>query len=124
MRRPNHAALHQLANRLVGNLHGCLKTRTHHDEVTAWPHHADKGCCLTFSTLRPATGPREPIFDSEWTARAYITSGIGRQVFLWDGRLVGQLRGDTFHGLNGHHVGWYMNGVVYDRKGLRVWLSA
>jgi transposase len=33
-------ALRQLANRLVGILHGCLKTRTHYDEATAWSHHS------------------------------------------------------------------------------------
>jgi hypothetical protein len=33
------AALRQLANRLVGILHGCLKTDTTHDEHTAWAHH-------------------------------------------------------------------------------------
>jgi hypothetical protein len=31
------AALRQLANRLVGILHGCLKTHTCYDEDTAWP---------------------------------------------------------------------------------------
>jgi transposase len=35
----HHAALRQLANRLVGILHGCLKTRTLYDEHTAWDHH-------------------------------------------------------------------------------------
>jgi transposase len=34
----HHAALRQLANRLVGILHGCLKTRTHYNETTAWSH--------------------------------------------------------------------------------------
>ena len=33
----HHAALRQLGNRLVGILHGCLKTRTPYDEGTAWP---------------------------------------------------------------------------------------
>ncbi|MFD8391382.1 IS110 family transposase [Streptomyces sp. NPDC059680] len=33
-------ALRQLGNRLVGVLHGCLKTRTLYDEATAWSHHA------------------------------------------------------------------------------------
>lgn len=32
------AALRQLANRLVGILHGCLKTHTAYDENTAWAH--------------------------------------------------------------------------------------
>jgi transposase len=35
----HHAALRQLSNRLVGILHGCLKTRTPYDETTAWRHH-------------------------------------------------------------------------------------
>jgi hypothetical protein len=40
----NHnAALRQLANRLVGILHGCLKARTNYDESTAWPQHKAPG---------------------------------------------------------------------------------
>jgi transposase len=35
----HNAALRQLANRLVGILHGCLKTSTRYDETTAWSHH-------------------------------------------------------------------------------------
>jgi len=37
----HNAALRQLANRLVGILHGCLKTGTHYDETTAWSHHTE-----------------------------------------------------------------------------------
>jgi hypothetical protein len=37
-----NAALRQLANRLVGILHGCLKTGTPYDESTAWSHHLSK----------------------------------------------------------------------------------
>jgi transposase len=36
----HQAALRQLANRLVGILHGCLRTRTLYDEATAWCHTA------------------------------------------------------------------------------------
>lgn len=35
-----NAALRQLANRLVGILHGCLKSGTPYDEATAWSHRA------------------------------------------------------------------------------------
>jgi hypothetical protein len=35
----HNPALRKVANRLVGILHGCLKTRTLYDEATAWPHH-------------------------------------------------------------------------------------
>jgi hypothetical protein len=34
----HNAALRKLANRLVGILHGCLKTRTLYNEATAWPN--------------------------------------------------------------------------------------
>jgi Transposase/Transposase IS116/IS110/IS902 family len=35
----HQAALRQLGNRLVGILHGCLKTHTTYNETTAWSHH-------------------------------------------------------------------------------------
>ena len=35
-------ALRQVANRLVGILHGCLKTRTLYNEATAWPQQASQ----------------------------------------------------------------------------------
>ena len=38
----HNAALRKVANRLVGILHGCLKTRTLYDEATAWPHRENK----------------------------------------------------------------------------------
>ena len=36
-----NAALRQVANRLVGILHGCLKTGSLYDEATAWANHAE-----------------------------------------------------------------------------------
>lgn len=38
----HQAALRQFANRLLGILHGCLKTRTLYDETTAWSHHVNE----------------------------------------------------------------------------------
>jgi transposase len=38
----HNPALRQLANRLVGIQHGCLKTRTLYNEATAWPNHETK----------------------------------------------------------------------------------
>ncbi|MDH6466466.1 hypothetical protein M2302_006676 [Micromonospora sp. A200] len=34
----HNAALRQIGNRLVGILHGCLKTATRYDQTTAWSH--------------------------------------------------------------------------------------
>ena len=36
--RQHNEALRRLASRLVGILHGCLKTRTCYHEATAWGH--------------------------------------------------------------------------------------
>jgi transposase len=38
----HHAAVRQLANRLVGILHGCLRTGTTYDEATAWSHRTEQ----------------------------------------------------------------------------------
>jgi transposase len=38
----HNPALRKVANRLVGILHGCLKTRTTYNEATAWPSHEIK----------------------------------------------------------------------------------
>jgi len=38
----HNAALRQLANRLVGILHGCLTTGTRFDETKAWTHHRNE----------------------------------------------------------------------------------
>ena len=38
----HHQALRALGNRLVGYLHGCLRTRSHYDEATAWGHRDDR----------------------------------------------------------------------------------
>jgi hypothetical protein len=35
--KDHNAALRQLANRLVAVLHGCLKTKSTHNELTTWP---------------------------------------------------------------------------------------
>jgi hypothetical protein len=35
----HNPALRQLANRLAGIQHGCLKTPTLYNEATAWPQH-------------------------------------------------------------------------------------
>ena len=57
----HHAALRQLGNRLVGILHGCLKTGTRYDEATAWAHHQQD---------------HKPLLDkqSSWDVLTYVSS--------------------------------------------------
>jgi transposase len=49
----HRAALRQLANRLVGILHGCLKTKTLYEEATAWPG-PPKGLDRSLAFPRPS----------------------------------------------------------------------
>jgi hypothetical protein len=55
----HHAALRQLGNRLVGILHGYLKTGTAYNEATAWPTDQDQqvatkamGCLSSANAVR------------------------------------------------------------------------
>ena len=41
----HNAALRQVGNRLVGILHGCLKTTSAYNETTAWSHRPKTGAC-------------------------------------------------------------------------------
>ena len=49
----HHTALRALANRLVGILHGCLKTRTRYREHTAWAHRQPQQTAIAACHLHP-----------------------------------------------------------------------
>lgn len=53
----HHQALRALGNRLVGILHGCLRTRTCYDEHTAWAHRPENN--LTATTAPDETDSEE-----------------------------------------------------------------
>ena len=46
----HNAALRQLGNRLVGILHGCLKTTSSYDQHTAWSHRQNSSPLDTLSS--------------------------------------------------------------------------
>jgi hypothetical protein len=54
----HQAALRQLSNRLVGILHGCLKTATLYDENTAWAHHITAVADISKHGMSAAMGVR------------------------------------------------------------------
>ncbi len=57
----HHQALRTLANRLVGILHGCLRTHTLYDQHLAWQNEPDK--CRDGASGEPHNVPEAP-FDS------------------------------------------------------------
>ena len=62
------------------------------------------------------------LFDKEGEAKAYIADDL--TIYLWDGTPVAYLSNSnsTWHiyGFNGNHLGWYINGILYDKDGYAV----
>ncbi|MFF7988106.1 transposase [Streptomyces sp. NPDC007901] len=81
-------ALRQLGNRLVGILHGCLKTRTLYDEATACSHHAHPPCrltpndmgCLTRTAKRAVPAPG--VLGRDFTASAPGMTRVGAITYI------------------------------------------
>jgi len=53
------------------------------------------------------------------TCSLYLREGEN-SVFLWDGRAIAYLYGHHIYGFSGLHLGWFINGVVYDPEGKRI----
>lgn len=61
------------------------------------------------------------LFDKEREARAYIDYDKDATIFMWDGTPVAYIekrgRNLCIFGFDGDFLGWYGDGVVYDKKG-------
>jgi len=60
------------------------------------------------------------LFTSRGEPVAYISDDPRKIIFLWDGRPVSYLYGYHVYGFTGRHLGWFLNGVVYDIDGNRI----
>ena len=60
------------------------------------------------------------LFNSWGEPVAYISEEARKTLFLWDGHPVAYLYGHHVYGFNGLHLGWFLNGVVYDSEGKRI----
>lgn len=76
---------------------------------------------LMFSTVY---SQQISLFDSEGEATAYIDYDKDATVFLWDGTPVAFIDKDgrdlCVFGFNGKFLGWYEDGVIYDKSGYAV----
>jgi hypothetical protein len=60
------------------------------------------------------------LFDFKERAIAYIAED--RTIYLWDGKPVAYLDGQSkdgldIYGFNGKHLGWFKGGIIYDHEG-------
>lgn len=76
---------------------------------------------LTVSTL---SAQQISIYDSNGEARAYIDYDEEATIFMWDGTPVAFIEKDgndlCVFGFNGSFLGWYEDGIMYDKKGFAV----
>lgn len=57
------------------------------------------------------------LFNSSGEPVAYIDTGNGMTIYLWGGQPVAYLDGANVYGFNGHHLGWFSNGAIWDHSG-------
>jgi hypothetical protein len=61
------------------------------------------------------------LFDKNGEAVAYIRDDYHETVYMWDGYSVAYLYNDQHvYGINGRHLGWFINEVIYNDQGERI----
>ena len=61
------------------------------------------------------------LFDKNGKAVAYIHMDYNNTVYLWEGYPVAYLHNEKhIYGNNGRHLGWFINGVLYNNAGERI----
>jgi hypothetical protein len=60
-------------------------------------------------------------YNKEGEAVAYLAEDYRKTIFLWDGSAVAYLFEEShIYGINGRHLGWFKDEVIYDNDGSRV----
>lgn len=61
------------------------------------------------------------LYDKKGEPVAYIATDYHGAVYLWDGQPVAYLyQEDHLYGINGRHLGWFIDEIVYDQEGERI----
>lgn len=60
-------------------------------------------------------------YNQNGEAVAYLAEDYRRTIYLWDGLAVAYLFEEChLYGINGKHLGWFKDEVIYDNDGARV----
>lgn len=61
------------------------------------------------------------LYDRQGYAVAYIATDYRSTIFLWEGTPVAYLyEEEHVYGINGRHLGWFKNEIIYNDKGERI----
>ncbi|NLO71827.1 MAG: hypothetical protein GX102_12965 [Porphyromonadaceae bacterium] len=79
---------------------------------------------LTILTVSTLSAQQVSLYDNDGEARAYIDYDEDATIFMWDGTPVAFIEKDgsdlCVFGFNGSFLGWYEDGIIYDKKGYAV----
>jgi hypothetical protein len=65
------------------------------------------------------------LYDKKGEAVAYIATDYHGAIFLWDGQPVAYLYAEEhLYGINGRHLGWFIDEIIYDQEGARIGFTA
>jgi len=65
------------------------------------------------------------LYDKKGEAVAFIAADQHEVIFLWDGQAVAYLcEEDHLYGINGRHLGRFIDDIVYDQEGARIGFTA
>jgi hypothetical protein len=65
------------------------------------------------------------LFDKDGDAVAYISDDYNKTIYLWDGSPVAYLYDEQHvYGINGRHLGRFLNDIVYSNEGERIGFTA
>jgi hypothetical protein len=61
------------------------------------------------------------LFNRNGDAVAYLTDDYNATIYLWHGQQVAYLYNERMiYGINGKHLGWFIDGIIYDNSGERI----
>ena len=60
------------------------------------------------------------IYDTHNRPRIYLADDGDQSFYTWDGHAVACLAGEHVFGWKGRHIGWFVEGILYDDKGFRI----
>lgn len=79
---------------------------------------------ILFSGITYSDAQEITLFNNNGKAIAYIAYEEDATIFLWNGTPIAFLESDSgdmcLFGYNGNFLGWYEDGIVYDKKGYAV----
>jgi hypothetical protein len=65
------------------------------------------------------------LYNKDGLPTAYITEDYHQDIYLWTGHPVAYIfENDHIYGINGTHLGWFVQDIVYNDAGERVGFTA